>query len=167
MFARCGAIEITTIIIITVSCLEKTDRWSSCCTSVFFPWGGDSSSGRPSDWKAKGNTDRGLSPQCSKGCFTAPRVSFQQIHSYDVQTPLCTIICVNICADITILMQWQSYHCLDTRKYYTLTRMGSTAPAAAVPYPGKATQISCKGQWSNEEIKITCSGFAVPSFMSW
>ena len=32
--------------------------------------------------------------------------------------------------------------------------MGSSALAAAVPYPGKAVCISCKGQWSNKIEKI-------------
>ena len=36
---------------------------------------------------------------------------------------------------------------------HTLIGMDSTALAAAVPYPVKVTQISCKRQWSTNKIK--------------
>ena len=64
---------------------------------------------------------------------------------------LCAIARVNISAHVKNPRHWQPYQCLDTRRQAYCTRrnkqqMGSATPAAAVPYPGKATQISRKGQ---------------------
>ena len=44
-----------------------------------------------------------------------------------------------------ILKRWQPYCCLDRKILHTLTGIGSAALAAAVPYQGKATQISVRG----------------------
>ena len=42
---------------------------------------------------------------------------------------------------------WQPYHCINyTKILHTPIGLGSTALAAAVPYSGKATQISYEGQ---------------------
>ena len=76
----------------------------------------------------------------------SPRVSFQCTLSYDV----CAITCINISARIKNPKLWQPYHCLDMKVLHVPVGVGSTAPAAAVPYSGRATQISCKGQWSTE-----------------
>ena len=60
--------------------------------------------------------------------------------------PLCAMSCINICAHIKNSMHWQSCHCLELQKIlHTLIGMGSAALEAAVPYPGKATQISYEG----------------------
>ena len=40
-----------------------------------------------------------------------------------------------------------------TEIQHTLIGLGSTALSAPVPYPVKATQISCKRQWSTNKIK--------------
>ena len=54
---------------------------------------------------------------------------------------------------------------------HTLTGTGSTALVAAVPYPGKATQISHKGQWSNiiyiyKHNLLHLSAFSISSSVS-
>ena len=42
-------------------------------------WGRDSSVGRASDWKARRNTDAGLSPQSSKGFFSQSQLPVQTL----------------------------------------------------------------------------------------
>ena len=53
--------------------------------------------------------------------------------------PLYAIARINICAHLKNLKHWQPYHCSDTQKSCTHWQVGtgSTALAAAVPYPGK------------------------------
>ena len=88
----------------------------------------------------------------------SPRVSFRCRLSYGVRAaPLCAIACINICVHVKNLKHGQPYHCLDTQIMHTLIGMGSAALAAAVPYPGKATRISCKGQRSTKQNRgIQC-----------
>ena len=69
-----------------------------------------------------------------------------------VQPPR-AIACINICAYIKNPRHWQPTYCLDMQKYCTLslTGMGRAALAAAVPYPGKVTQISHRRQISTKK----------------
>ena len=67
--------------------------------------------------------------------------------------PQCTIACTNTCAHVENTKHWPPCHCLDTCKYYTYTdRNGYAAPAAAVPYPGKATRIFRNGLKNKKKI---------------
>ena len=110
-------------------------------------WGRDSSVGRVSEWKARHNTDAGLSPPCGMGFF--PKVNFQCRLLQCLYSPPCSVACINICVHIKNPQQqrWQTYHLFGhTKILHTLIGMGSSALAAAVSYPGKATWISCMGQ---------------------
>ena len=74
--------------------------------------------------------------------------SFQCRLSYDVHAAPC----VQLHASTSVCMlnpeHWQPHHCLDTRKILrTLTGMGSAALAAAIPYPGKATEGDPNFTW--------------------
>ncbi len=105
------------------------------------------------------NTDVGLSPQCSKGFFFAPSQLSVQTLTVSVQLQ-CAIACISSCAHFKHPKHWQPYNCLDTQKYctdilHTLIGMGSAALAATVPYPGKMTRISRKGQRSNTYLLFT------------
>ena len=51
----------------------------------------------------------------------------------------------HLCTNFFLLKCWQPYCCLDRKILHTLTGIGSAALAAAVPYQGKATQISVRG----------------------
>ena len=108
----------------------------------------DSPVGRASSWKARHNTDEGLSSQDSKEFFSQSTSSADSYLTVSVQ-PVCEIACISICVHIKNPKHWQPHHCLDTQKIlHTLIGMGSAAFAAAVPYPGKVTRISHEGQWS-------------------
>ena len=67
--------------------------------------------------------------------------------------------CISICGHVENPKHRQPHHCLDTEIPHALVvGMGSAAPAATVPYPNKATRISCncKGQRSaNKKLYYT------------
>ena len=72
--------------------------------------------------------------------------NFQYRLSCDVRTaPLRATACINICVHLKSQTLAATPLFGHTKKIlHTLTGMGSAA--AAVPYPGKATQISHEGQ---------------------
>ena len=73
-------------------------------------------------------------PPCSAANFRC------RLWSYSVRaTHVCNIACINICGHVKNPKLWQPYHCIDTltKILHTLIGLGSAAPAAAVPYPGK------------------------------
>ena len=65
--------------------------------------------------------------------------------------PPCAIACINVCVHINNPKHWQPHLCFDI--WNTLIGMGSAA--LAVPYPDKATQISCKGKEMPQKKKIS------------
>ena len=100
--------------------------------------------------KNRRNIDAGSSPWCGNGFFSQSQLSAQTLLRCPY-SPLCGIARVNISAHVKNPKHWQPHQCLDTRKQAYCTRrykqqMGSAALAAAVPYPGKVTRISRKGQ---------------------
>ena len=85
----------------------------------------------------------GVNFQCrlSHSVCTAP-VSVQSHAS----TPVRTLMIPSMAATYTIVWTHENTH--------TFIRMGSAALAAAVPYPGKASRISCQWQRSTWTILI-------------
>ena len=103
-------------------------------TSVLYiAWGGDSSVGRVSDWKARYNTDP------DSRIFLAVQTLLQCLHSHCVQLHASTSV------HIKNPKHWQQFHCLIAWKYCTHIGMGSTALGGAVPYLDKVTVSSRKG----------------------
>ena len=103
-------------------------------TSVLYiAWGGDSSVGRVSDWKARYNTDP------DSRIFLAVQTLLQCLHSHCVQLHASTSV------HIKNPKHWQQFHCLIAWKYCTHIGMGSTALGGAVPYLDKVTISSHKG----------------------
>ena len=145
-------------------------------TDIQRTWGRGSSVGRASDWKARRNTDAGSSPRCGKGFFSQSQLPVKTLLRCPYSPP-CAVACTNICAHVKNLKHWQSYHCLDTRMWegtsrskilHTLVGMGSAALATAVPYPGMATSVSCKGQRSTFFFKSSIRRcFSYFSSMLW
>ena len=84
-----------------------------------------------------------------------PRVDFQADSLSAATQPPCAIACIKftICARVKNPEHWQPHQLRCTKILHTLIGMGSTALTAAMPYPGKATQISHMGQLSNGEKK--------------
>ena len=79
--------------------------------------GRDSSVCRESNWKARRNTDVGLSPRCGKGFYSSP-CQLSVGLSYGVHTaPICNRM-HNICVDVKKVPNTCS-HCLVTWKYCT------------------------------------------------
>ena len=113
-------------------------------------WGGDSSADRVWDWKARHNTDVGATKDFSCRVSFQCRLSLQSISNADslYSCGVYTALCINICVNNKNHKHWQPYLCLNTWKYYMKTASHRTGVAAAllaaVPYPGKATQITRK-----------------------
>ena len=112
-----------------------------------------SSFGRASDWKARCNTESGLSPRCRKGFFSQSQRTVQTLircpYSPCVQlhasTPVCTLKSQTLVA-IPLFGHMKIQH--------TLIGMGSSVLLVAVPYLGKVTEVSHKGQWSTKIIYV-------------
>ena len=68
--------------------------------------------------------------------------------------PPCAIACTNICAHVKNPKHTAIQLFEHAKILHTSIGMGSAALAAAVPYPGKATRISSKGQISTLKKKI-------------
>ena len=97
---------------------SPADLWP-CHNCWLFPKvGGDSSIGGVSDWKARCNTDMGLSPLDQWRIFHPESTSSADSLTTSIQ-PLCATACINIRAHVKNPKHWQPYHCLDTWKYYT------------------------------------------------
>ena len=113
-------------------------------TTIIITGGGDSC-WQASHWKSWHNTDTGSSPQCGKGLFSQSASSADSL-TMSVQPP-CAIACINVYEHVTgsRTIVWTQENTAP------ITGMGSIAFVAAVPYPGKVTQISCKGQWSSRK----------------
>ena len=94
----------------------------------------DGSVGRASDRIARHNTDRGSSPQCSKGFFSQSPLPVQTLLRCPY-SPLCVHASTAACT-AEVFKRWQPY--LNIQKHCTL---GSVALAVAVPHLGKVTQI--------------------------
>ena len=78
-------------------------------------------------------------------CLYSPRVqSHASVSAHTLKTPQL--------ADMPFFGHMKILH--------TLIGMGSTARVAAVPYPGKATKISHKGQRSTKKL-FTVFGYAI------
>ena len=79
--------------------------------------GGNSSVGRASDWKARRNTDVGLSPRYGRGVFCHSQLPVQTLlrcpHSPLVQSHASTSV------RTLKILNTGLYRCLDTRKCYT------------------------------------------------
>ena len=128
--------------------------------NVFFlsvtPMAPTSSVSGASDWKSQAQYWRGFESPVRLGIFLPESASSADSLTVSVQ-PACVVACINICVHVKNLKHGQPYHCLDTQIMHTLIGMGSAALAAAVPYPGKATRISCKGQRSTKQNRgIQC-----------
>ena len=92
-------------------------------------------------WKMGCNADIGSSLWCNKGFFSQCTL-LQSQHSPQV---LSHDACINNCACVKSPKhcQWQALFG-HTKMLQTMITIGSTALAAAVPYPGMGTGISCK-----------------------
>ena len=64
-------------------------------------WGGNSSVGRASDYKARRNTDAGSSLRFGNGFFSSEsQLPMQTVAVSAVQTPRVQFACINICAHV-------------------------------------------------------------------
>ena len=115
---------------------------------------GDISVGWLSDWKARHNADAGSSPQCGKGFFSLSQLSVQTL-SWCPYSPPPPRVQAHASSSVPTLKipNTGNYTIGCTEIQHTLIGLGSTALSAPVPYPVKATQISCKRQWSTNKIK--------------
>ena len=102
----------------------------------------------------------------------SPRVSFKCRLSYGVSTaPVCNGIHQHLCAryksrTLTAIPLFGHTKILHTligmgRILHTLIGMGSAALVAVVPYPGKETRISSKGQINTNKFVLTCGVFCI------
>ena len=102
---------------LTVTLTFKTANQSFCMTVSWQrttgQWGGDSSVGRASHWKARHNTDSASSLRRSKEFFLPASTSSADSLTVSIQPP-CAIACINICEHTKNPKHWQPYHCLDT-----------------------------------------------------
>ena len=96
------------------------------------------------DQIAQHNTDAGLIPQCSKVSFSLES-TFRADSLVVVVQPPRAIAYINMYVHVTNPKHLQPSQCLDTKILHTLVGMGGATLGAAVPHPGKVTQISCKG----------------------
>ena len=122
--------------------------------------GRDSSAGRASDWRARRNADAGLIPQCFKGFFLKCRLSVQTLLqcSYNPHEQSHASTSVH-----TLKMPNTGHR----KRLHSLIEMGSIALAAAAPYPSKASQISCTGQWSTNELDAVRVGLTEQLFSNY
>ena len=101
---------------------------------------------RASNKRAGCKTDAGSVPWYGKGFFSQSPSSADSL-TVSVQPPYAAA-CISIGAHVKNPKGWQLHHCLtceNTAHTHTLIGMGLTDLAAAVPYPGRTTRISCKG----------------------
>jgi len=88
----------------------------------------------------------GSSPRYGKGFFSQSQLSVQTLiqcpYSLHVQSHASTSVCTLKIPDTGTVA---AIPLLNTQKYYTHLGLGSTAPAAAGPYTGKAIQVSPQG----------------------
>ena len=110
-----------------------------------------SSVGRASNWKARCNTDVGSSPKCSKGFFSQSQLPVQTLFPC-LYSPCVQMHVPPSARTLKIQTLAATPSCGHTKTLHTPIGMGSAALAAAVSYPGKATWISHKGQWSKKKI---------------
>ena len=93
---------------------------------------GNSSVGRPSDWKAKRNTDAGSIPRYGKGFFSQSQLPVQTVLRCPY-SPVCNRMHQHLCARYksqTLAAVPLSGH---TKILHTLIEVGSAALAAATP----------------------------------
>ena len=109
--------------------------------SKHFP-GADRSVGGASDWKARHITDAGSSPRCGKGFCFQSQLSVQTLTAPVSKSHASTSVHTLKSRTLAVIPVFE-----HTKILHTLIGVGSAALAAAVPYPGKATRISRKGQW--------------------
>ena len=124
-------------------------KLSCLCIGACTGKGWDSSLGRGSDWKTRHSTDVGSSPQCDMGFFSPNQLPVQTL-TVSIRSP-----CASSSVCTLKIPDNDSHTIVWTHENTTLPSwpvgMCSAAPAAAVLYPGKATCISHKVQWSTEK----------------